>query len=76
MLSLIFDGFSARRFGSLYPLKRVHHLHTAPHKVAHIARGDDEQVLLRGGGDQHVGGAASDALRLKLAAQQACALGD
>jgi hypothetical protein len=43
-------------------------------KILHIAGGNNELVLLGGGGYQHIGGAAGNALRLQLAAQCASAL--
>ena len=49
-------------------IKRVDDLHPTAHEVAHIAGGQHQLVLDGGGGNQHVGGAASDALGLKLPA--------
>ena len=35
-------------------IKRVHKLHATTQKIAHISRRDDQLMLLRGGGYQHV----------------------
>ena len=58
------------------PIKRIHHLHPAPHEVAHIAGRQHQLAFDGGGGNQHVWSAAGDALGLELAAQCAAALGD
>ena len=45
-------------------IKRINHLHPTPYKITHISRSNNQLVFLRCGCNQHIWGAAGDALGL------------